>query len=173
MIGQCRIAASRLLAATLVTLGVAFAAAAPAAAQDTGKETPWYMPQPWVHPPATGPQVRFLPGYYGNSSRYFAGTYGSFATNCYGRCWVVPGTVSTHSGVVLFRPAVVAYDQRAYQIVPRDYVQPRYGVVRASAPRQFAAPKPIKVSARSQKPLPQFSVQNGVRIIRPKPMIME
>jgi hypothetical protein len=151
--------------------GEMLAGAAPAAAQDA-QETPWYMPQPWMHPQATGPSVRFPPGYYGNSYGYNARPYGSFGTGCYGNCRMVRGTVATSSGVVLFRPTVVAFDQRGYQIVPRSYLQPRYVVVRASAPRQFAAPKPMAVAARKPaKPLPQFSVQNGVRIIRPLPMV--
>jgi hypothetical protein len=174
MIGQCRIAASRLLAGALVALGIAFSAATPAVAQGAGEETPWYMPQPWMHPPATGPSVRFQPGYYGNSAGYNARPYGSFSTGCYGNCRRIRGTISTGYGVVLFHPTVVAFDQRAYVIVPRSYLQPRYVVARASAPRQFAAPKPMAVAARKPaKPLPQFSVQNGVRIIRPLPMIAD
>jgi hypothetical protein len=178
MIGPCRIAASRLLAAALLTIGVTLGfalSAAPAAAQDAPQETPWYMPQPWMHPPATGPSVRFPPGYYGNSAGYMSRPYGSFSTYCYGNCRRIRGTVSTGYGVVLFHPTVVAFDQRAYVIVPRSYFQPRYVVVRASAPRAFAPPKPVAVAARrpAQKPLPQFSLQNGVRIIRPLPMVAE
>jgi hypothetical protein len=172
MIGHRQLTASRLLAAALLTLGCALMLApAPAAAQE--EQTPWYMPQAWVRPPATGPQVQALPGYYGNSFRYSQSSYGSFSTGCYGDCGMVRGTISTGNGVVLFRPMVVAYDQRAYQIVPRGYYgQTRYVYVRAAAPRSVMIAQRSAHTAMKpgqKQALPQYSTQNGVRIIRPAP----
>src|SRR5262245_33991457 len=132
MIGLRQITASRLLAAALLTIGCALMLAPmPATAQE--QQTPWYLPQPWVRPPATGPQVRALPGYYGHNLRYRS--YGSFSTGCYGDCGYIRGTIATGNGVVLYRPTVVAYDQSAYELVPRGYYQTRTVYVRTVVPQ--------------------------------------
>jgi hypothetical protein len=155
-------------AAALVFAGSLLTSAAPAKAQDT----PWYMPQPWMYPQATGPAFKALPGYYGHNLRHHS--YGSFSTGCYGDCGIVRGTVMTGSGVVLSRPVMVIYDPRAYQVVPRATYQQTYAPQRAGYVSQqpsYAA-QPARTAGTQQKPLPQFSVQNGVRIIRPAPVKM-
>jgi hypothetical protein len=170
MIGLRQIPASRLLAAALLVIGCALMLApAPAAAQE--QQTPWYLPQPWVHPPATGPQVRPLLGYYG-SVRYGQSPYGSFSTGCYGDCGYVRGTIATGSGVVLYRPTVVAFDQSAYEIVPRGYYRTRTVYVPVVQRSAMAAPRLVHVAkpAQKRKALPQYTTQNGVRIIRPAPL---
>jgi len=172
------IAAFRLIAAAFLALGFtlglalwgALLTAAPASAQDA-QETPWYMPQPWVHPPQTGPKIRFRPGYYGHNLRHR--TYGSFSTGCYGDCGIVRGTVMTGNGIVLARPAVAIFDGGYYyQIVPRTDYRAQQAVL---AQRSTKPIQPKVVSVRSggqsgQKPQPKFVVQNGVRIIRPAPV---
>jgi hypothetical protein len=169
------ITAARLIAATFVALGFALGGTlltgAPASAQETPQATPWYMPQPWVHPPKTGPNVRKLRGYYGHN--YRGRSYGSFSTSCYGDCGIVRGTVRTGYGVTLSQPVVVIFDPRAYKIVPRSsyVVPPGYAVQRASAQFRPQAAVPARTAQRAaEKPLPKFSVQNGVRIIRPAPI---
>lgn len=165
------ITAARLIAAALVALGFALGGTLLTAAPAEAQETPWYMPQPWVHPPKTGPDVRKLPGYYGHN--YRGRSYGSFSTSCYGDCGIVRGTVRTGYGVTLSRPVVVIFDPRAYQIVPRSsYVAPPgYAAQRASVQFRPQAAVPARTAQRAaEKPLPKFSVQNGVRIIRPAPI---
>jgi hypothetical protein len=168
MIGFRQIPASRLLAAALLAIGCALMLApAPAIAQE---QTPWYLPQPWVRPPATGPQVRPLLGYYGSTS-YSQSPYGSFSSGCYGDCGYLRGTIATGSGVVLYRPTVVAYDQSAYEIVPRGYYRTQTVYVPVVQrvvvnPRVVHTAKPMQ----KKKVLPQYTVQNGVRIIRPAPL---
>jgi hypothetical protein len=170
MIGLRQISASRLLAAALLAIGCALMLApAPATAQEE-QQTPWYMPQAWVTPPQTGPKVRPLPGYYG-SIRYNHSTYGSFSTSCYGECGYLRGTIVTGNGVVLRRPTAAIYDRSVYQLVPRGYYPTRYVYVRTPMPR------PVMVAQRSAHPatpvhkkvLSQYTIQNGVRIIRPAP----
>jgi hypothetical protein len=141
-------------------------APAPATAQE--QQTPWYMPQAWVSPPQTGPKVRPLDGYYG-SVRPNQSAYGSFSTACYGDCGYLRGTVVTGNGVVLRRPTAAIYDRSAYQLVQRGYYPTRYVYV--------AVPRTVMVAQRAAPPakpvhkklLPQYTVQNGVRIIRPAP----
>jgi hypothetical protein len=169
MIGLPQFSASRLLAAALLAIGCALMLApAPAAAQE--QQTPWYLPQPWMRPPATGPQVHALPGYYG-SVRYAYSAYGSFA-GCYGYCGYMRGTIATGSGVVLYRPTVVAYDASAYEIVPRGYYRTRTVYVPVVQRAAMAAPRLVHVAkpAQKKKALPQYTTQNGVRIIRPAPL---
>lgn len=158
----------------MAALGLALAlgyAAAPAAAQDAGAEIPWYMPQPWVHPPQTGPKIRKLPGYYGHT--YRNRSYGGFGNGCYGDCRDdLPGTIRTGNGILLQRPAVVIFDPRAYQIVPRaQYRAPQPAVTRRAAKPVVPAVVPVGTpTKRGLQPLPKFSMQNGVRIIRPSPV---
>ena len=77
-----KLEALRPLAAAVVALGLVLAFnTAPASAQDA-QQIPWYMPQPWVYPPQTGPKIRKLPGYYGHT--YRNRSYGGFSTHCYG-----------------------------------------------------------------------------------------
>ncbi|HET6157737.1 MAG TPA: hypothetical protein VFE34_05290 [Dongiaceae bacterium] len=156
-----------LLAAALLAAGLA-SGAAPASADE---KTPWYMPQAWVHPPSTGPSVRPQAGYYGYTRQNNA--YGGFANGCYGTCGNLPGTVVTANGVVLSRPVVAIYDGDDYQLVSREQL----GQLQAQASRQAAAYQqkaggaaaaPARHAQRpAQKQEPKFSVQNGVRIIRP------
>jgi hypothetical protein len=177
---KIEIAAFRLLGAVFLalgfTLGGALATAAPASAQEPPQETPWYMPQPWVHPPQTGPSIRKLPGYYGHNLRYR--TYGNFSTSCYGFCSNLPGTIGTGYGVTFSRPVVAYFDPRYYAVVPQQGYQAQqpyqaqqiYVLQRNAAPAR-AKVVPVRYAQwPSQKPLPKFSTQNGVRIIRPAPM---
>lgn len=155
-------------AAALIIAGSLLISAAPAKAQDT----PWYMPQPWMYPQATGPAFKPLPGYYGHNLRHRS--YGSFGTGCYGNCGYVRGTVATGSGVILSRPIMAIYDPRSYQVVQRSNYQQgnaRQQVSYASQPQSHVATA-AKQASKKQKPLPQFAVQNGVRIIRPAPIKM-
>ena len=178
------IPAVRLCTAAVAALGFiaagALLGAAPAKAPDTDQEVPWYMPQPWVHPPQTGPKIQLLPGYYGYNSS--GGSYGAFSTSCYGSCgYRLPGTVSTGYGLTLWRPTAAYFDPRAYQLVPlAEYPQGAYpqgaylqGAV--PAPQRAAPPVPAVVSVLvPNRPAfemqPKFSLQNGVRIIRPAPL---
>lgn len=168
-----KLEAVRPLAALFVALGFVFAAtlgavvtAAPASAQDTG-QIPWYMPQPWVHPPQTGPKIRKLPGYYGHT--YRNRSYGSFSTYCYGDCgYRAPGTVSTSGGVILKRPEIVSYDQDEYMIVPRTLYEAPQPVVQRKAPITPAVVPANQL--RGYKPKPTVTMQNGVRVIQLTPL---
>ncbi|NJM92601.1 MAG: hypothetical protein HC861_08250 [Rhodospirillaceae bacterium] len=157
------------LAALFVALGFVLGTvvtAAPASAQDSG-QIPWYMPQPWVYPPQTGPKIRKLPGTYGYS--YRNKTYGSFANYCYGDCgYRAPGTVSTGGGVILKRPAVVSYDQDDYMIVPRTLYEAPQPVVQRKAPITPAVVPANQL--RGYKPKPTVTMQNGVRVIQLTPL---
>ena len=177
---KIEIAAFRLLGAVFLALGFtvggALATAAPASAQQA-PEAPWYMPPAWVHPPRTGPSIRQLPGQYGHNLRYR--TYGNFSTSCYGFCSDLPGTISTGYGVIFSQPVVAYFDPRYYAVVPQeDYYQAQqpYQAQQSYLPQRSAAPARAKVVPMryaqwpSQKPMPKFSTQNGVRIIRPAPM---
>ncbi len=168
--------AGRLLAAAFLALGFAMviglggalATAAPASAQEAA---PWYMPQPWVHPPQTGPKVRKLPGYYGHN--YRNRSYGSFGRGCYGDCGYVRGTVSSGYGVIYSRPVVAIFDPKYYGIVSRQAYMPQQ---QATPQRRAILPaNPVVVPVRyaqkpGQKAPPKFETQHGVRIIRPMPM---
>jgi hypothetical protein len=167
------ISALRLCVAAVAALSFlaagALLGAAPAQAQGAEQDIPWYMPQPWVHPPRTGPQVQVQPGYYGHN--YSGSSYASFSTGCYGNCgYRLPGTVSTGYGLTLWQPTVAYFDPRAYQLVPLvEYPQ------QAPSPRRAALPKPAVVSTLvpnrpATEMQPKFSLQNGVRIIRPAPL---
>src|SRR5690349_14083661 len=169
------IPAVRLSIATIAALGFVaggvFLGAAPVKAQDADQETPWYMPQPWVHPPQTGPKIQLQPGYYGYNGG--GSSYGAFSTSCYGACgYRLPGTVSTGYGVTLSQPVVAYFDPRAYQLVPlAEYPQQ----AAAAAPQRVAPAKPKVVSVLvpnrpATEMQPKFSLQNGVRIIRPAPL---
>ena len=168
-----KLEAVRPLAALFVALGFVFAAtlgavvtAAPASAQDTG-QIPWYMPQPWVHPPQTGPKIRKLPGYYGHT--YRNRSYGSFSTYCYGDCgYRAPGTVSTSGGVILKRPEIVSYDQDEYMIVPRTLYEAPQPVVQRKAPITPAVVPANQL--RGYKPKPTVRMQTGVRVIQLTPL---
>lgn len=165
---KIEIAALRLLAGAVLALGFT-AGGAPASAQDAGQEIPWYMPQPWVHPPQTGPKIRKLPGYYGHS--YRNRSYGGFGNSCYGSCRSLPGTVSTGYGVTLSEPVVAVFDPREYQVVPRtQYQSLEAAVSRAAATPARPAVVPVGIATKRSERMPQFSMQNGVRIIRPAPL---
>jgi hypothetical protein len=161
---------ARPFVAALAALGtVCFAlggapAASPAQAQE---KTPWYLPPPWVYPPQTGPKIRKLPGYYGHT--YRNRSYGDFSTYCYGDCgYRLPGTVSTGGGVILKRPTVAVFDPDAYAIVPQQQYQP----AEQAAPRRAVPAVPVIVPVRDgarKVQQPTFSLQHGVRIIRPTP----
>ena len=172
-----RIPAFRLLAASVAALGAFILGSGPASAQyyspdvspETPQETPWYMPQPWVHPPQTGPKIRKLPGYYGHT--YGSRSYGGFGNGCYGDCRELPGTVSTGYGVTLSQPMVAIFDPRDYQLVPRAQQQ-----TLAAPPEPASRPSPaqplvvpVGIPTRRNEPQHKFSMQNGVRIIRPAP----
>lgn len=169
------------LAALLVALGVALGTiftAAPASAQyatpyteqtpQADEQIPWYMPQPWVHPPQTGPKIRKLPGYYGHTYRSNR-SYGGFSTYCYGDCgYRAPGTISTGGGVVLRRPTVVSYYDDDYMVVPRTLSEPPQPVVERRAP---ITPSVVPANQqRGYKPKPTVTMQNGVRVIHLTPL---
>lgn len=162
--------AALLMAGALLALG-----GTPANAQTYGttqelsQETPWYMPQPWVHPPQTGPKIRKLPGYYGHA--YRNRSYGGFGNGCYGDCRELPGTVSTGYGVVLSQPVVAVFDPRDYQVVPRPRQQTLAALPEPARRRAPAEPLVVSVDVPTKRnePQHQFSMQNGVRIIRPSP----
>lgn len=173
------IAAFRLLAGAFLALGFALGgtmvSAAPANAQE---QVPWYMPQPWMHPPQTGPRIRKLQGYYGHNLRYRS--YGSFGRGCYGGdCGYARGTVTTGSGMVLSSPVVVIYNPNDYELVERTayygtpttgtlYSPPEAVATQRSAP---IVPKVVSVrEAMAKKQKPNFTTQNGVRIIGPAPL---
>ncbi|MGH6893845.1 MAG: hypothetical protein ACREEP_16480 [Dongiaceae bacterium] len=179
------IAASKLLAAGLLAVGLALGptlTAAPASAQET-QQTPWYMPQPWMIPQATAPTGQRAPGSYGRATRYQR-AYGGFATYCYGNCGLRRGTIGARSGVVLYRPAVVLFDPRAYRIMSKPIIvvqPPRYGVRQPSSTVRrpnlttlsaFGAPHSLLLTGpfkNNAPPRRNFVLQNGVRIIRPMP----
>ena len=169
---QARFAALTL--ALGVALGIVFTAA-PASAQyveqtpQAAEQIPWYMPQPWVYPAQTGPKIRKLPGYYGHT--YRNRSYGGFSNYCYGDCgYRSPGTISTGGGVILRRPAVVAFDPDDYMVVPRTLFEPP----QPATYQQRAAPvTPTVVPANQQrgyKPKPTVRMQNGVRVIQLTPL---
>ena len=175
-----KLEAVRPLAALFVALGFMFGAvftAAPASAQyadeyaeqapQDAEEIPWYMPQPWVHPPQTGPKIRKLPGYYGHT--YRNRSYGGFSNYCYGDCgYRAPGTISTGGGVILRRPTVATYDENDFMIVPRTLYEAPQPVVERKAP---IAPAVVPASQqRGYKPKPTVTMQNGVRIIHLTPL---
>ena len=171
--------AFRLLTAALVAIGFAIGGATLGAAPARADNMPWYMPQSWMYPKATGPKFRYLPGYYGykKSLGIYGRTYGGFSNGCYGACGArIPGMVRSGYNVVLYRPNYVIYDQGAYQLVPRsDYIveQPSAYVAQTAAPVQ---PAIRHVPTKAAKPWtiikaePNFIVQNGVRVIRPAPL---
>jgi hypothetical protein len=175
-----KLEAFRPLAALFVALGfvVAFTTA-PASAQyatsygtqpageDTAGEIPWYMPQPWVHPPQTGPKIRKLPGYYGHT--YRKRSYGGFSTYCYGDCgYRAPGTISSSGGVILRRPTVVSYYDDDYMVVPRTLYEAPQPVVQRKAPITPAVVPTNQL--RGYKPKPKVTMQNGVRVIQLTPL---
>ena len=177
---KSRIPAFRLIAATAAALGALILGSAPASAQyytaypdvspDVSQDLPWYMPQPWVHPPQTGPKIRKLPGYYGHS--YGNRSYGGFSNGCYGDCRELPGTVSTGYGVTLSQPVVAIFDPRDFQLVPRAQQQ-----TLAALPEPASRPSParplvvsVDVPTKRKDRQPEFAMQNGVRIIRPSPV---
>ena len=171
--------AFRPLAALTVALGFAFGAvftAAPANAQNyvdqapqAAEQIPWYMPQPWVYPPQTGPKIRKLPGYYGHN--YRNRSYGGFSNYCYGDCgYRAPGTISSGGGVILRRPTVVSYDENDYVIVPRtlyEAPQPATNLRRAAPVTPAVVPTN---QLRGYKPKPKVTMQNGVRVIQLTPL---
>jgi hypothetical protein len=172
-----KLAALRPLAALTVALGFVLAfGSAPAGAQSYGggdpvpqaaAQIPWYMPQPWVYPPQTGPRIRKLPGYYGHT--YRNRSYGSFANYCYGDCGYRPrGTISTGGGVVLRRPTVVSYYDEDYVFVPRTLYEAPQPIVERKAPVTAAVVPTNK--QRGYKPKPTVTVQNGVRVIQLTPL---
>lgn len=175
MIADPTISTSRFLAAAFLAAGIALGltvSAAPAAAQ----ETPWYMPQPWVYPQSTAPTGFRRPGSYGHSNRYYR-AYGSFSNYCYGDCGYRRGTIATSGGVILYRPVVVLLDPRDFEVVPRGYYGAQQPVSQyASAPPQpsrYTAPRPSLVRIAPEGPAlptPNFTEQNGVRIITPRPL---
>jgi hypothetical protein len=186
MMGQLSTAVA---AALLLTLGAATPASAQSYGQDTYSQptaqgtaysaperTPWYMPQAWVYPRNTAPVIQRRPGEYGSAPRS-GYAYGGFSNYCYGFCGTLPGTIATAGGVILYQPDIVTFDQRAYQIVPR---QP----VAAPPPPEAAVQRPalrptsdsvIRISSLQQEiqrnvptGKPNFIMQNGVRIITPR-----
>lgn len=185
MIGHSQIFGARLLSAALLAVGVALLIGAapakaqyagPATAQDAG-ETPWFMPQAWMTPKATGPKFKFLPGYYGhNKSRgYYGNAYGSFSTGCYGNCGRLPGMVRSGYGVILQSPVVAIYDPRFYAFVQRGYATPQQAAAATKTwPTNPAQPLVVRASVATKSPhmvhinmKPKFQLENGVRIIRP------
>ena len=171
-----KLGALRPLAALFVALGFAFAlfTAAPASAQSyddpapqAAEQIPWYMPQPWVHPPQTGPKIRKLPGQYGHT--YRNRSYGSFSNYCYGDCgYRAPGTISTRGGVILRRPTMVSYYDNDYMIVPRTLYEAPQPAIQRKAP-VTAAVVPTN-QRRGYKPKPTVNMQNGVNVIRLTPL---
>jgi hypothetical protein len=175
-----KLEAVRPLAALFVALGFVLAfGTAPASAQyatsydtlpaaeDTAEQTPWYMPQSWVHPPQTGPKIRKLPGYYGHT--YRNRSYGGFSSYCYGDCgYRAPGTISSSGGVILRRPTVVSYYDNDYMVVPRTLYAAPQPVVEGRAP---ITPTVVPATRqRGYKPKPTVTMQNGVRVIHLTPL---
>jgi len=172
-----KLEALRPLAAFTVTLGLVFGAvftAAPASAQNyieqasqVAEQIPWYMPQPWIYPPQTGPKIRKLPGYYGHT--YRNKSYGGFSNYCYGSCgYRAPGTISTGGGVILKRPTVVSYDENDYVFVPRTLYEAPQPVVQRKA---IVTPAIVPTNQqRGYKPKPTITMQNGVRVIQLTPL---
>ncbi len=192
MMGQVSAAVA---AALLLTLG--FGAATPASAQSYGQSygqdtyyqpmaqataygaperTPWYMPQAWMYPRNTAPVIKRRPGEYGSAPRS-GYAYGGFGNYCYGFCGYLPGTIATASGVILYQPDLVMFDQRAYQIVPRQPVamQPQPQAVVQRPALRPTSDSVIRISSLPQQ-MPRnvetgksnFTMQNGVRIITPR-----
>lgn len=172
-----KLEAVRPLAALFVALGFVFGTAfttAPASAQghveqipQAVEQTPWYMPQSWVHPPQTGPKIRKLPGYYGHT--YRNRSYGGFSNYCYGDCgYRAPGTISTSGGVILRRPTVASFDEDEFMIVPRTLYEAPQPVIERRAP---IAPAVVPANKqRGYKPKPTITMQNGVRVIHLTPL---
>lgn len=137
-------------------------------------KTPWYMPQAWMYPKNTAPVIQRRPGEYGSAPRH-GNAYGGFSRYCYGDCGILPGTIATGSGVILYRPAIVMFDQSAYQIVPRQPIAaPPPQAVQRPALRPTAE-HVIRISTLQQQVQrslptgkPNFTMQNGVRIITPQ-----
>ncbi|MEZ5832459.1 MAG: hypothetical protein R3D05_14900 [Dongiaceae bacterium] len=174
------ISALRVLAAALVALGfsiggaalTATSAQAQDASQETAQETPWYMPQPWMYPPQTGPVVHRLRGQYGYNREERSNAYGSFGQGCYGYCRQVPGTITTGSYVVLSRPVVAIFDPNRYDIVERQAYsapQPSYETAPAAPAQPMVVPVRNGVKPATL-PKPRFTMQNGVRVIRLTPL---
>ena len=171
-----KLGALRPLAALFVAFGFVLAfGSAPASAQSYGDPTPqaaeqipWYMPQPWVHPPQTGPKIRKLPYDYGYAYRNNR-SYGSFSNYCYGDCgYRAPGTISTGGGVILRRPSVVSYYDDDYMIVPRTLYEAPQPVVERKRPVTASVVSATK--QRGYKPNPTVRTQNGVRVIHLMPL---
>ena len=172
-----KLEALRPLAALFVALGFVFGTvvtAAPASAQNyvdqapqAAEQIPWYMPQPWVHPPQTGPKIRKLPGYYGHT--YRNKSYGGFSNYCYGDCgYRAPGTISTGGGVILKRPTVVSYDENDYVFVPRTLYEAPQPVVQRKV---VVTPAVVPTNQqRGYKPKPTVTMQNGVNVIQLTPL---
>ena len=172
-----KLEALRPLAALFVALGFVFGTvvtAAPASAQNyvdqapqAAGQIPWYMPQPWVHPPQTGPKIRKLPGYYGHT--YRNKSYGGFSNYCYGDCgYRAPGTISTGGGVILKRPTVVSYDENDYVFVPRTLYEAPQPVVQRKV---VVTPAVVPTNQqRGYKPKPTVTMQNGVNVIQLTPL---
>jgi hypothetical protein len=156
----------QLVVPAVLVFGCALGAALPADAQDT-QSTPWYLPQPWVHPTTAAPSV---PGSYDYS---FLRAYGSFSRACYGSCRIVRGAIATGNGVVLFRPKPAVYDHRSAEIMWNSYLaQLRQDAAReVELKRRLVQPTLVPVRTRAPKSNPpRVSMQNGVRIIRPIPV---
>ena len=162
-----KLEALRPLAALFVAFGFVLTLdAAPASAQ-SAEQIPWYMPQPWVYPPQTGPKIRKLPGYYGHT--YRNRSYGGFSTYCYGDCgYRARGTISTGGGVILRRPTVVSYYDNDYMVVPRTLYEAPQPVVQRKAPISPAVVPTNQL--RGYKPKPTVTMQNGVSVIRLTPL---
>ena len=68
---QRKIAVLQISAGLIAAFGALILGNAPSGAQDyvasTAQELPWYMPQPWVAPPQTGPKFRPLSRQYGHN----------------------------------------------------------------------------------------------------------
>jgi hypothetical protein len=148
------------------------------AAYGAPEKTPWYMPQAWMYPRNTAPVIQRRPGEYGSAPRS-GYAYGGFSNYCYGYCGTLPGTIATAGGVILYQPDIVMFDQRAYEIVPRLPVAappPQEAAVQRPAPRP-TSDSVIRISSLQQEiqrsvptGKPNFIMQNGVRIITPRPV---
>ena len=146
-----------MILAVSFTLGGALLNLVPADAED---ETPWYMPQPWMFPQQTGPTAQWRIRYYSNMQY----AYGSFLKQCYGGCGLGGATRSGQGAYLRFSAAVprssraTARPISTYDIVivqQGSYAPPRHQSVQYSP-------------AKQKQPL-QFSIENGVRILRPRP----
>ena len=156
-----KLTALGLTATMFAAIGVLLLSAPTASAQE--QAAPWYMPQAWVYPPQTGPQIRKLPGSYGYSNSYR--TYGTFRS-CYGSCNRLPGTISAGYGLILSRPVMADYTTGNYQLEPLA-TEPQPAPSQQS--RRPAQPLVVSVGTPrgGARPQAKFSMQNGVRVIRP------